>query len=71
MNPPLERGSTLLMPDIEALYRDSPSYGRGGLAVHRELEDGLCTLEGASFAQLTPNGLSACALAAASTVRAG
>ena len=71
VNPPLERGSTLLMPDIKALYAEKPNYGRMGHTVHRELEDALCDLEGASATRLTPNGLSACALAIASFLRAG
>lgn len=71
VNPPVERASTLIMPDIDALHQQKPSYGRMGLAVHRELEEGLCTLENAHAAQLAPSGLAACALAAASTVRAG
>lgn len=71
VNPPLERGSTLLMKDIRALYNDKPNYGRMGHTVHRELEAGLCALEGATAARLTPNGLSACALAIASFVKAG
>ena len=71
VNPPIERGSTLMMPDIKALYSQKPNYGRMGHTVHRELIEGLCTLEGASHAQLTPNGLSACALALASFVKAG
>lgn len=71
VNPPLERGSTLLMPDIKALYSEKPNYGRMGHTVHRELESALCELEGASAAKLTPNGLSACALAIASFVSAG
>ncbi len=71
VNPPLERGSTLLMPDINALYKATPSYGRMGHTVHRELETGLCQLEQAGHARLTPNGLSACALALASFVEAG
>ncbi len=71
VNPPIERGSTLLMPDIKALYGQKPNYGRMGHAVHNELAAGLCELEAASFAQLTPNGLSACALAIGSFVKAG
>lgn len=71
VNPPIERASTLLMSDLEALHKDKPSYGRMGLAVHRELEAGLCALENANHAQLAPSGLAACALAAASAVRAG
>lgn len=71
VNPPIERGSTLLMKDRAALYRDKPSYGRMGLAVHRELESALSDLEGGVRAHLTPNGLSACTLAIASCVKAG
>ncbi|MEL7128510.1 MAG: cystathionine beta-lyase [Pseudomonadota bacterium] len=71
VNPPIERASTLMMQDIDALYSASPSYGRMGLAVHRELEDGLCMLENAAAARLAPSGLAACALAIASTVKAG
>jgi len=71
VNPPIERGSTLLMPDIEALYSIKPNYGRMGHTVHRELVNGLCQLESAVHAQLTPNGLSACSLAIASFVKSG
>ena len=71
VNPPIERGSTLLMKDRAALYRDKPSYGRMGLAVHRELEAALSELEGGVGTQLTPNGLSACTLAIAACVKSG
>jgi len=71
VNPPIERGSTLLMPDIKALYEEKPNYGRMGHTVHRELIAGLCELESANHATLTPNGLSACALAIGSFVKAG
>lgn len=71
VNPPIERGSTMLMPNIDALFNTQPSYGRMGHTVQRELCAGLCDLEGAGFAQLTPNGLSACALAISSFVKAG
>lgn len=71
VNPPIERASTLLMRDIEALHKDKPSYGRMGLTVHRELEAGLCALENAEHAQLAPSGLAACALGAASAVTTG
>lgn len=71
VNPPLERGSTVLFNDTDTLYSAKPSYGRMGLAVHRELEAALCELEGAHAARLAPNGLGACALAIASVVEAG
>ena len=71
VNPPIERGSTVLFNTPKALYEDSPGYGRMGLAVHRELETALCELEGARHVRLTPNGLSACALAIGALVTAG
>ncbi|WP_084419062.1 cystathionine beta-lyase [Henriciella litoralis] len=71
VNPPVERASTVLLPDREQLYNAKPGYGRMGLSVHRELEAAMCELEGASDARLTPSGLSACAVAIASCVSAG
>ncbi|WP_300378938.1 cystathionine beta-lyase [Henriciella sp.] len=71
VNPPVERASTVILPDREALYSRKPGYGRMGLSVQRELEAALCDLEGAKYATLTPSGLSACAVAVASLVKAG
>lgn len=71
VNPPVEHASTILFTDPEQLYDAKPGYGRMGLTVHRELETALCELEGAETAVLTPNGLSACALAIAAMVRSG
>ena len=71
VNPPIERASTVILPNRKSLYSASPGYGRMGLAVQRELESAMCTLEGAQFARLTPNGLSACAIAISSLVKAG
>jgi len=71
VNPPVERGSTVLFADRGSLYGARPSYGRMGLGVHEELRAALCTLEGAAHVSLTPNGVSACALAIAALVRAG
>lgn len=71
VNPPVERASTVILPDRSALYSRKPGYGRMGLSVHRELEAALCILEGAEFATLTPSGLSACAVAVASIVEPG
>lgn len=71
VNPPIERGSTVLFDDPGVLYRAQPSYGRMGLSVHRELEAVLAGLEGAKFVRLAPNGLGACALAIASVLDAG
>lgn len=76
VNPPVERASTLLLPDADALYddliyEDQPNYGRMGLSVHRELEGALCELEGAAGARLAPSGLAACTLALSGLLRAG
>jgi cysteine-S-conjugate beta-lyase len=71
VNPPVERASTVLLPDRQSLYGGGTGYGRMGLSVHRELEEALCELEGGKYARLTPSGLSACAVAIASVVEAG
>lgn len=71
VNPPLERGSTLVFKDPDALYSTKPGYGRMGLCVHRELETGLALLENADHVRLAPNGLAACALAISSVLDAG
>ncbi|MEL7041999.1 MAG: cystathionine beta-lyase [Pseudomonadota bacterium] len=71
VNPPIERGSTLLTPTRAALYGDGRVYGRMGLTVHRELEAGLCQLENAAHCRLTSNGLQAVALAVGAVLKAG
>ncbi len=71
VNPPVERASTVLFDDPDALYDARPGYGRMGLTVQRELEDALATLEGAEHVRLAPSGLAACALAIAAMVRCG
>lgn len=71
VNPPVERASTVLFRDANALYGAKPTYGRMGLTVHRELEAAMCDLEGAKYTRLTGNGLQACALAIASVLESG
>ncbi len=71
VNPPIERASTVLFSEEDALYGTKPTYGRMGLTVHRELEQAMCELEGATHTKLTSNGLQACSLAIGSLVRAG
>ena len=71
VNPPIERASTVLLPTRQTLYGETPTYGRMGLTVHRELEAAMCALENASHCRLTTNGLQACALAMASVVKSG
>ena len=71
VNPPVEHASTVLIRDPARLYGTKPTYGRMGLTVHRELEAALCTLEHATHAALTVNGLAANALAIAALVSSG
>ena len=71
VNPPIERGSTVLLPTREILYGDGKVYGRMGLTVHRELEAALCLLENAEHCRLTANGLQSVALAVGALLKAG
>lgn len=71
VNPPIERGSTILFDTVDALHGDKPTYGRMGHTVHRELAAALCELENATWTQLTSNGLQACALSIASVAHTG
>lgn len=71
VNPPVERGSTVLLPTREALYGGGHVYGRMGLTVQRELEAAMCHLENAKHTRLAGNGLQACALAIGAVVTSG
>lgn len=71
VNPPIERASTVLFRDEVALYGETPTYGRMGLTVHRELEAALGVLENARHVRLASNGLQACSLAIGALVKAG
>ncbi|HLI65925.1 MAG TPA: cystathionine beta-lyase [Caulobacteraceae bacterium] len=70
--PPIQRGSTVLLPDAASLYdHDQVTYGRAGLGVHEALAEAMCALEGAKHARLFPSGLAAVTAAATSVLRAG
>ncbi|NQY96170.1 MAG: cystathionine beta-lyase [Henriciella sp.] len=71
VNPPVERGSTVLLPTREILYGDGKVYGRMGLTVQRELEAALCILENAKHCRLTANGLQSIALALGAVLKSG
>lgn len=71
VNPPIERASTVLFSKEETLYGPKPTYGRMGLTVHRELEQAMCELEGATHTKLASNGLQACSLAIGALVKSG
>lgn len=58
--PPIQRGSTVLLPTCEALYDGSKvTYGRVGLSTQRTLRNALRDLEHADEAFLYPSGLTA------------
>jgi cystathionine beta-lyase len=60
VNPPVQRGSTVLLGSAKALYDTSkPTYGRLGLSVQTALADAVGELEGAAPARLFPSGLAA------------
>jgi cystathionine beta-lyase len=58
--PPVQRGSTVLLPTCDALYDgEHVTYGRNGLATQRTLRDALRQLENAEEVFLFPSGLAA------------
>ena len=60
VNPAVQRGSTVLMPDSDALYDHGHiTYGRAGLPIHQTLCDALSDLEGGLGTRLFPSGLAA------------
>lgn len=70
--PPLQRGSTLLLPDAAALYDVSrPTYGMNSLASHDALRAGIAELEGALETKLFTSGLAAVAGAVSAVVSSG
>ncbi len=70
--PPLQRGSTVLLPDAASLYDPArPTYGMNSHAVHVALIDGLKALEHAAHVELFTSGLSAVTGAIMAVVGAG
>ncbi len=63
VGPPIQRGSTILLPNAAALYDDANylTYGRAGLAAQSALQSALCELEGAEGVTLYPSGIAAIA----------
>ena len=60
VNPAVQRGSTILMANSDALYDHSHlTYGRAGLPIHQTLCDALTDLEGGLGTRLFPSGLAA------------
>ncbi|WP_374470470.1 cystathionine beta-lyase [Phenylobacterium sp.] len=73
VGPPVQKGSTVLLPNAEALYDDDNhvTYGRQGLAAQAALQDALATMEGAVGVALYPSGLAALAGALLAVLKAG
>ena len=71
VSPPIQRGSTVLLPNAKALYDGTLGYGRAGLAAQFALMEALCELEGAQAVQLYPSGLAAMTAAIMAVLKAG
>jgi cystathionine beta-lyase len=72
VNPPIQRASTVLMPNAASLYSaDQPSYGRQGLGVQAALEAALGELEGAQDVALFSSGAGAVTGALLSVLSSG
>jgi cystathionine beta-lyase len=72
VGPPVQKGSTVLVPNAAALYDTRrPTYGRAGLAAQETLTSALAELEGAKTVKLFPSGVSALAAAMLAVLKAG
>ncbi|MET0272194.1 MAG: cystathionine beta-lyase [Phenylobacterium sp.] len=73
VGPPIQKGSTVLLPNAEALYDDDNhlTYGRQGLAAQAALQEALATMEGAVGVSLYPSGLAAMSGALLAILKAG
>jgi cystathionine beta-lyase len=71
VGPPVQKGSTVLLPNAEALYGEKLGYGRAGLEAQFTLMDALAELEGATSVQLYPSGLAALTGAMLAVLKAG
>jgi len=61
VGPPIQKGSTVLLPDAASLYDDEHhvTYGRAGLAAQEALREALAVLETAVGVALYPSGVAA------------
>ena len=73
VGPPIQKGSTVLLPNAAALYDDHGylTYGRAGLAAHEALKEALAEMEGAGGVCLSPSGLAAVTGAMLAVLKAG
>jgi cystathionine beta-lyase len=60
VNPPIQRASTVLLPDAASLYDPRQvTYGRAGLSTRDALGEAIAEMEGATGTRLFPSGLAA------------
>jgi cysteine-S-conjugate beta-lyase len=72
VGPPIQKGSTVLLPNAAALYDETrPTYGRHGLATHEALIEALAVLEHATSVSLFPSGIAALTGAMLAVLKAG
>ncbi|MFN9849250.1 MAG: cystathionine beta-lyase [Alphaproteobacteria bacterium] len=73
VGPPIQKGSTVLLPTAASLYDDDNyvTYGRSGLSAQASLRAALAELEGASGVTLYPSGMAAIAGALLAVLKAG
>jgi len=72
VNPLIQRGSTVLLPDAASLYDDDQvTYGITGLSTPSALQQALAELEGAQNVTLYPSGLAAITGALMAVLKAG
>jgi cystathionine beta-lyase len=73
VGPPVQKGSTVLLPNADALYDDAGllTYGRAGLSAQTALQEALAVLEGAVGVALYPSGIAAVAGALTAVLAAG
>ena len=72
VGPPVQRGSTVLLPNAAALYDSRlTTYGRSGLTTQETLASALAELEGATTVRLFPSGLAAVVGSMLAVLKAG
>lgn len=72
VNPPIQRGSTVLLPNAASLYDDNQlTYGITGLSSPAALQQALAELEGSPDVTLYPSGLAAITGAMLAVLKAG
>lgn len=73
VGPPIQKGSTVLLPNAAALYDDANylTYGRAGLSAQAALREALMVLEGAEGVSLYPSGIAAISGALMALLNAG